>query len=90
MKSLELLGELPFEPGDELLMCAWSEVGESGMTKSPEASQEYSMQFAANIACPGAETVVWDEQTYNTIQIFGQCWSSLFFTVFFTLQSSHS
>jgi uncharacterized protein (TIGR02145 family) len=74
MKSLEMLGELPFELGDELLMCAWSAVGESGMSKSPQMSQEYTMQFATNIPCPGAETVVWAEQTYNTIQIFGQCW----------------
>ena len=73
-KSLQLLGELPFELGDELLMIGYSEMGESGMVQSPKMSQEYIMQFATNIPCPGAETVVWDEQTYNTIQIFGQCW----------------
>jgi uncharacterized protein (TIGR02145 family) len=90
MKSLEMLGELPFELGDELLMCAWSEVGESGMTKSPEMSQDYTMQFATNIPCPGAETVVWDGQTYNTVQIFGQCWFIENLNVGLMITSTHS
>jgi len=39
-KSLQILGELPFELGDELLMIGYSNLGESGMVKSPEMSQE--------------------------------------------------
>jgi len=74
LKSLQMLGELPFELGDELLMIAYSELGESGMLSSPEGSQEYVLQFATNIACPDAESVNWGGQTYNTIQVFGQCW----------------
>jgi len=74
MKSLEMLGELPFELGDELLMCAWSEMGESGMTKSPEMSQEYVMQFATNVLCPGLDSLFYGDQWYHTIQVGGQCW----------------
>ncbi len=69
-----MLGELPFELGDELLMCAWSEFGESGMTKSPEMSQDYIMQFATNVPCPGLDSLLYENQWYHTIQVGGQCW----------------
>ncbi len=62
LKTLQLLGELPFELGDELLMIAYSEYGESGIVKSPEMSQEYIMQFATNIACPGLDSLLYDTQ----------------------------
>ncbi len=74
LKSLQLLGELPFELGDKLLMIGYSESGESGMLKSPEMSQEYIMQFATNVPCPGLDSLLYDDQWYHTIQIFGQCW----------------
>ena len=73
-KTLQLLGELPFELGDELLMIAYSASGESGMVKSPEMSQEYIMQFATNMACPGLDSLLYEEQWYHTIQVGGQCW----------------
>ncbi|OYT13319.1 MAG: hypothetical protein B6I19_05745 [Bacteroidetes bacterium 4572_114] len=73
-KALQLLGELPFEMGDELLMIAYSELGGSGMVKSPEMSQEYIMQFAVNIACPGLDSLLYEDQLYHTIQVGGQCW----------------
>ena len=74
LKSLQLSGELPFEMGDELLMIAYSDNLESGMVKSPEMSQEYVMQFATNVACPGLDSLLYESQWYHTIQVFGQCW----------------
>jgi len=73
-KTLQLLGELPFELGDELLMIAYSELGESGMVKSPEMSQECIMQFATNVSCPGLDSLLYFDQWYHTIQVGGQCW----------------
>ncbi|MBE0636886.1 MAG: T9SS type A sorting domain-containing protein [Bacteroidales bacterium] len=74
LKTLQMLGELPFEFGDELLMIGYSASVESGMIKSPEVSQECIMQFATNIPCIGTPTVDYEGQIYNTIQIYGQCW----------------
>ena len=73
-KTLQWLGELPFELGDELLMIAYSASEESGMVKSPEMSLEYIMQFATNIACPGLDSLLYESQWYHTIQVGGQCW----------------
>ena len=73
-KTLQLLGEMPFELGDELLMIEYSELSESGMVKSPEMSQEYIMQFATNVPCPGLDSLLYYEQWYHTIQVGGQCW----------------
>jgi uncharacterized protein (TIGR02145 family) len=74
LKTLQFTGELPFEIGDELLMIAYSASGESGMVKSPEMSQDYIMQFATNIACPGFDSLLYENQWYHTIQVGGQCW----------------
>ncbi len=74
LKSVPLSGELPFEPGDEILMVGYADGQESGCAESPGYSHECKFQFATNIACPGAETVEYMGQTYNTIQVFGQCW----------------
>ena len=48
---------------------------ESGIVDSPGSNnQNYVFQFAYGIPCPGTETVSYEGQVYNTIQIFGQCW----------------
>lgn len=47
---------------------------ESGILDAPAANKTYTFQFATNIPCPGTPTVVYEGQTYNTIQIFSQCW----------------
>lgn len=73
-KSPNMSGDLPFTPGDELLLVGYADTLESGCAKSPEFSQECKFQFAINMACPGIENVTYMGQTYNTIQVFGQCW----------------
>ena len=89
-KSSEIMSELPYELGDELLMIAYSESTESGMVKSPEVSQEYIIQFATNIPCIGNPTVDYEGQTYNTIQIFSQCWLKENLNVGVMIHSSQS
>jgi uncharacterized protein (TIGR02145 family) len=44
------------------------------MIDVPEGSGNYTFQFASNIPCPDAPTVDYGGQTYNTIQVFSQCW----------------
>jgi len=47
---------------------------ESGILDAPVANETYTFQFATNIPCPGTPTVEYEEQVYNTIQVFSQCW----------------
>lgn len=47
---------------------------ESGSLDTPSSNRLYTFQFATNIPCPGNHTVDYEGQTYNTIQIFSQCW----------------
>jgi uncharacterized protein (TIGR02145 family) len=73
-KSEQWSKDFPFEMGDELLFVGYNELGESGMLDSPEESATYTIQFATNIPCIGVPTVEYEGQTYNTIQIYSQCW----------------
>ncbi|MBN3036317.1 MAG: hypothetical protein JW861_12095 [Bacteroidales bacterium] len=63
-----------YEPGDHLLYIGYNSLGQSGLQDDPEESREYTVQFATNVPCPGNETVTYEGQIYNTIQVFGQCW----------------
>ncbi len=74
LKSAGLVKYLPFEPGDALLFVGYNELGESGILDSPEESKTYTFQYATNIPCIGVPTVDYEGQTYNTIQIYSQCW----------------
>ncbi len=47
---------------------------ESGIIDAPITNKNYTFQFAANIPCPGTPSVTYEGQTYNTVQIFSQCW----------------
>ena len=47
---------------------------ESGILDTPNTNKIYTFQFATNIPCIGTPTVTYEGQTYNTIQIFSQCW----------------
>ncbi len=73
-KSIKVTQDFSFSPGDELLYIGYTDTLQSGMLDAPEASDTYVFQFATNIPCPGTPTVTYEGQTYNTIQICGQCW----------------
>jgi uncharacterized protein (TIGR02145 family) len=73
-KSANLVSELDFTPGDELLMVGYSNGVESGLTDSPESSRTYTIQFARNVACPGLDSLLFADKWYHTIQVLGQCW----------------
>lgn len=47
---------------------------ESGILDTPAANKNYTFQFVNNIPCPRTPTVHYEGQTYNTIQIYSQCW----------------
>ena len=73
-KSTEALQAFPFTPGDKLLYIGYAGNLQSGMTDEPDENHLYTLQFATNIPCPGMATIEYEGQTYNTIQIFSQCW----------------
>jgi uncharacterized protein (TIGR02145 family) len=74
MKANSAIQQFPFSPGDELLHIGYAEGLESGIYDTPEASQDYTFQFATNIPCPGMDSLYYEGQWYHTIQIFSQCW----------------
>jgi len=74
LKAAEATSDFAFTPGDTLLFIGYTDSLQSGMLNRPEQSQTYSFQFAFDIPCPGTQTVTYEGQVYNTIQIFSQCW----------------
>jgi uncharacterized protein (TIGR02145 family) len=74
LKSSSAALEFPFSPGDKLLFIGYADSLQSGLYDSPEASGEYTFQFAAGIPCLGMPTIDYGGQVYNTVQIFSQCW----------------
>lgn len=73
-KSTENQINFSFNIGDELLYIGYSNEKYSGISDIPEESQTYPFQFATNIPCPDALTVEYEGTTYNTVQIYSQCW----------------
>jgi len=63
-----------FSPGDELLFTGYANGSQSGIRDNPDASKLYIFQFASNIPCPGMPTVDYEDQVYNTLQVYSQCW----------------
>ena len=66
--------DFDFKTGDQMLYVAYGDTLESGILDKPFASDTIIFQFATNIPCPGASTITYGSQTYNTIQILSQCW----------------
>ena len=64
----------PFSIGDELLYICYHGDQQSGKIHKPLLSRTYVFQFATNIPCPGMETITYEGQVYNTIQVYDQCW----------------
>ena len=73
-KSTGNRNDFVFTPGDLLLFVGYTDTLESGMADSPGPGELYTFQFAYNIPCPGTPTVEYEGRTYNTVQIFSQCW----------------
>ncbi|NVO18904.1 MAG: hypothetical protein HXX13_04340 [Bacteroidetes bacterium] len=74
LKSSEKTSSWSYTAGNHLMYIGYSAGKESGMMDIPYQSSLVTLQFATNIPCPGTPTVSYYNQTYNTIQIFGQCW----------------
>ena len=74
LKTVEDFQAFRFNKGDELLFIGYANGLESGIMNAPQENQSYVFQFATNIPCPGMQTVEYEGQVYNTIQIMSQCW----------------
>jgi len=66
--------DFTYSIGDSLLYIGYTDIHQSGMLDVPEIDMDYTLQFATNIPCPGTPTVDYEGQTYNTIQVYNQCW----------------
>lgn len=75
LKALEEYRQgFPYNLGDTLIFTGYHNISESYISDIPEVSESFTFQFAVNIPCPGMPTVIYEGQTYNTVQIFNQCW----------------
>ena len=74
LKSLNSNESFVFNPGDSLLYIGYTDTHQSGILDAPETNETYTFQFAFNMPCPGTPTVIYEGKTYNTIQVFSQCW----------------
>jgi uncharacterized protein (TIGR02145 family) len=63
-----------FSPGDTLQIDGYADTLISSIIEIPEASKDYTLQFAFDIPCTSGSTVLYEGQLYNTVQIFNQCW----------------
>jgi uncharacterized protein (TIGR02145 family) len=73
-KAKKDIMEFPFSLGDKLLFIGYADGLQSGIVMNPDENKTYTFQFATNIPCLGTPTVEYEGQTYNTIQVFSQCW----------------
>lgn len=74
LKATENVLSFDFNHGDTLIYIGFANGLQSGLLHTPETSIDRTFQFATNIPCPGTPTIDHMGQTYNTIQIFSQCW----------------
>lgn len=63
-----------FSPGDHLTILGYYDTLVSGTMDYPYDSKTYSLQFAYGTACPGIPEFEYGGRTYQTVQIFNQCW----------------
>jgi len=68
------INSFSYDLGDELLFVGYSGTEESGILDAPLSSETYEFQFATNIPCIGTPFIEYEGKTYNTIQIYSQCW----------------
>jgi len=80
--------DFTFSFGDTLLYIAYYDTLESGILELPESNATHTFQFAFNIPCLGTPTVTYEGQTYNTVQVFSQCWLKENLNVGMMIQSS--
>jgi uncharacterized protein (TIGR02145 family) len=74
INELKYTDDFIINPGDTILFIGYHNMLQSGKLSVPEVSSTITFQFASNIPCPGTPTVMYEEQVYNTVQIFSQCW----------------
>lgn len=63
-----------FNPGDLLKYSGYFSSAEKTFTDAPESNKIYVFDFTIAGPCPGVQSVEYGGQTYNTVQIGGQCW----------------
>jgi uncharacterized protein (TIGR02145 family) len=74
LKSIASSNTWQYTTGNKLLYIGYSNGIESGTMDIPYMSKTITFQYATNIPCIGAQTVSYNGQVYNTIQVYSQCW----------------
>lgn len=72
--SLSYLGQNSGKSAPNKNAAVRGEVLESGIVSVPSDGQIYTFQFATNIPCIEEPVVEYEGKTYQTVQIYSQCW----------------
>lgn len=66
----------PYSVGDQFLFIGYANGNVSGIADIPAGNTDwyYSFNYATGIPCPGMSEVIYEGQSYSTVQILGQCW----------------
>jgi uncharacterized protein (TIGR02145 family) len=78
-KSQKASNNFVFDHGDQLRYIGYAKTinevnGSDVIVDAPETNELYVFEIAEGIPCPGAPTVNYGLQVYNTVQIGTQCW----------------
>ncbi len=73
-KSISQDEKFKFMIENHLRYICYADSLQSGIVHQPLFNTLITFEFAANIPCPDQPAVVYEGKTYETIQIYGQCW----------------
>lgn len=73
-KNAKSIQNFSFTEGDVLLYVGYSEDLQSGKQGSPIGTDTSRLYFGAGVPCPGMPTVNYGGKSYNTVQVYSQCW----------------
>ena len=73
-KSVSSSLSFAYTLGDNLLLRGWYNGNYYTIYSAPQSNTTYTFYFNLSSPCPGIPTFVYGGQTYNTVQIGGQCW----------------
>ncbi len=63
-----------YDIGDKMVYSGYNDNLESYLLDSLKTEENYTFQFGYDFPCPGLDSILYEGQWYNTVQIFNQCW----------------
>ena len=79
LKSQKAVSDFSFSLGDQLRFIGYASTlaginGSDVIEDAPQSSQTYQFAILEGIPCPGIPNVIYEGQTYKTVQEGDQCW----------------